>query len=203
MMGTYYGKRPVVLHEEKQSKGVDPTTGMPTDVYQKNNVVEMYDFSQLKHLWLNVRADVGASTYWSRIAVVQTLDNLKQAGVLDVLDYLERMPDEYVPRKDELVAKLRQQMQEPQMPPEMMQGMPTEGGVAPTEQIPPEFQGRQPVVDPSFGANPGVAWGADAEANPAAVIASMPNNIQEMYGTMNNRVKNTLLAQTRLNTVGV
>ena len=203
MMGTYYGKRPVVLHEEKQSKGVDPTTGMPTDVYQKNNVIEMYDFSQLKHLWLNVRADVGASTYWSRIAVVQTLDNLKQAGVLDVLDYLERMPDEYVPRKDELVAKLRQQMQEPQMPPEMMQGMPTEGGVAPTEQIPPEFQGRQPVVDPSFGANPGVAWGADAEANPAAVIASMPNNIQEMYGAMNNRVKNTLLAQTRLNTVGV
>ena len=71
----------------------------------------MYDFSKLKHLWLNVKADVGASTYWSRIAIVQTLDNLKQAGVLDVIDYLERMPSEYIPKKDELINKLKKQIE--------------------------------------------------------------------------------------------
>ena len=127
MMGTYYGERPVVRHETITEQQVDPTTGMPTTVSRQVKVIEMYDFSQLKDIWLNVRADVGASTYWSRIAIVQTLDNLKQSGVLNVIQYLERMPDEYIPRKAELIAELRQQMEQPAMPQE---GMPPEGPIA-------------------------------------------------------------------------
>lgn len=127
MMGTYYGKRPVVREEEQSSQIFDPVTGQPSMSTKKVKVVEMYDFSKLKNLWLNVRADVGASTYWSRIAIVQTLDNLKTAGILDVVDYLERMPDEYIPRKEELLSKLRNQLQTPPMMPGAPESNPGSG----------------------------------------------------------------------------
>lgn len=179
MMGTYYGKRPVVRREVTTAGMVDPTTGMPSTVQQVSSVVEEYDFRQLKDLWLNVRADVGASTYWSRIAIVQTLDNLKQSGVLDVLDYLERMPDEYIPRKAELIAKLRQQLAPQQTPG-------TEGG-APAEE--------GPAV--------GVASGAMAGNTEAAVLGSMPMGAQEMYEHMGGVTQKAMLRQARANMVGV
>jgi len=192
MMGTYYGERPVVRHEQKTEQIVDPTTGMPSTMTRNVSTVELYDFGKLKDLWLNVRADVGASTYWSRIAVVQTLDNLKQNGVLDVLDYLERMPDEYIPRKEELLAKIRNQLSSQQQPPG------GEGG------MPPEMAG-------ALGAQPdaaqypaeGAAFGANPENNYAAVIGSMPPNMQQTYDNMNSRVQKVLRQQTMLNTVGI
>lgn len=173
MMGTYYGERPVVKRTTQTAPFMDQTTGLPSTVQDTQSVIEMYDFKKLKHLWLNVRADVGASTYWSRIAIVQTLDNLKQSGVLDVVDYLERMPEEYIPRKAELLAKLKAQVA-----PQMMgaEGMEGEGGIS-----------------------PGVAFGADAENNEAAVIASMPTMTQQMYNSMSNRTKNVLLQQAKGN----
>ena len=119
MMGTYYGERPVVRHQTNTQPMIDPSTGLPSSMESSTKVIEMYNFGKLKHLWLNVKADVGASTYWSRIAIVRTLDNLKQAGVLDVLDYLERMPSEYIPKKDELIAKLRKQMEAQQATPQL------------------------------------------------------------------------------------
>ena len=170
MMGTYYGERPVVKKTTQATPFIDQTTGLQSSVQDTQTIIEMYDFSRLKHLWLNVRADVGASTYWSRIAIVQTLDNLKQSGVLDVLDYLERMPEEYIPRKDELLAKLKQQLA-PQM------------------------------IEEGEGLNPGVAFGADAENNQAAVIASMPTMTQQMYNNMSTRTKNVLLQQAKSNQV--
>ena len=182
MMGTYYGERPVVRRETVTEQIIDPTTGMPTNMERTQDVVEMYDFSQLKNLWLNIRADVGASTYWSRIAVVQTLDNLKQSGVLDVLDYLERLPDEYIPRKEELLSKLRQQLGAQPSP---------EGEGLPIAQMPENVNAQ------------GVAFGADARNNDAAVVASMPNMTQQMYDNMSNRTKNVLLQQAKSTLVGL
>ena len=175
MMGTYYGKRPVVRHEETQQPFVDPSTGQPSTMTKKTKVIEMYDFSKLKNLWLNVRADVGASTYWSRVAIVQTLDNLKQNGILDVIDYLERMPDEYIPRKEELIAKLRQQMQ---------------SGAQQPSPLPPEQMGG------------GVAQ-ANYEPNQAALIASMPDSMQQEFAAFGGRTKKALLQQAKLSTPGL
>ena len=39
--------------------------------------------------------------------MVQTLDNLRRDGVLSVIDYLERMPDKLITRKQELIENLR------------------------------------------------------------------------------------------------
>ena len=41
--------------------------------------------------------------------MTQTLDNLRQAGVLDVVAYLERVPERLIPRKQELIEKLKKQ----------------------------------------------------------------------------------------------
>lgn len=93
MMGTYYGKRPVYV-----------------EVDGKKQVVN-FDFDQFKNMWFNIRADVGESSYWSEIAAIQTLDNLLSQQRIEFVDYLERVPDEFVPQKQELISKLKEAMQ--------------------------------------------------------------------------------------------
>ena len=93
MMGTYYGLRPIVLEEN----------GVKT--------MQMFDFSVFKDMWLNVSANVGEASYWSEIAAQQTLDNLLQGGYLDIIDYLERIDDDKIPMKDELINKLKERME--------------------------------------------------------------------------------------------
>ena len=114
MMGTYYGKRPVVIDREFEEPiegpagpQIDPMTGTMQTQTVVRKVVEEFDFSQLKHLYLNMSIDVGAATYFSEIAMTQTLDNLRQDGTLDVLQYLERLPDKLIPKKQELIDELR------------------------------------------------------------------------------------------------
>jgi hypothetical protein len=93
MMGTYYGQRPVVI-EQQGVKGV-----------------AVFDFSTFKNTWLNVRADVGEASYWSEIASLQTLDTLLDREKIEFIDYLERVPDEYIPQKQELIGKIKQQIE--------------------------------------------------------------------------------------------
>jgi hypothetical protein len=70
-----------------------------------------FDFDNFKNMWFNVRADVGESSYWSEIAAIQTLDNLLAQGHIDIIAYLERVPDEYIPQKEELLSQIKQTMQ--------------------------------------------------------------------------------------------
>ena len=84
-MGTYYGIRPVVVE----------TNGVRT--------VEQFNFDELKNMWLHVKADVGAASYFSEIASLQTLDNLLNTGLIEFVDYLKRVPDEIIPNKQELI----------------------------------------------------------------------------------------------------
>lgn len=115
MMGTYYGMRPMVRERELREPipGPDgapmllPDGSMAVETV-KRRVVEPYDFSRFKHLWLQMRVDVGASSYFSEIAMTQTLDNLRANGTLDVIQYLERLPDKLIPRKAELIGELKE-----------------------------------------------------------------------------------------------
>ena len=117
MMGTYYGKRPIVKEKivEEPVLGadgkqlIDPVSGRPASVKRKRGVLEEFDFSVFKHLWLNISVDVGATTYYSEIAMVQTLDNLRRDGTLNIIEYLERMPDKLITRKQELIESLKKQ----------------------------------------------------------------------------------------------
>jgi hypothetical protein len=90
MMGTYYGKRPIVIDDGKGSK-----------------TKEDFDFSVLKNIWLNVKCDVGAANYWSEVSQVETLDNLLKQGSIDILDYLDALPDGYITDKQELIDGIK------------------------------------------------------------------------------------------------
>jgi hypothetical protein len=96
MMGTYYGTRPVVVEVEGQNQQM------------------MFDFSVFKDEWLKVRADVGESSYWSQIASLHTLDNLLLNDKIEFVDYLERVPEEYIPQKQQLIDKIKDQIQQQQ-----------------------------------------------------------------------------------------
>lgn len=115
MMGTYYGTRPVVREREFDepvmgpggTPELDPMTGQMKIQTIVRKVVEEFDFSQLKYIGLNLNVNVGATTYYSEIAMTQTLDNLRKDGTLDVIQYLERLPEKLIPKKQELIDELK------------------------------------------------------------------------------------------------
>ena len=56
-----------------------------------------------------LRLDVGASTYWSEMASMQTLDNLLASGHITLRQYLDRLPAGYLPGKEDLLRQLEGQ----------------------------------------------------------------------------------------------
>lgn len=67
---------------------------------------ELFDFSVLGQLPMGVKLDVGASSYWSEIASMQTLDSLLLHDKISLRQYLERIPQGYIARKQELLDEL-------------------------------------------------------------------------------------------------
>lgn len=118
-MAEYYGERLIDVPQEAEE--ALEFAEMPTPTF---------DYSELKDMHFTIKLDVGASAYWSEIASVQTLDNLLRLGLIDVVDYLERVPEGYVIKKQELIDKLKMQMA--QMP---VQPEPQGSGVTPEVDI--------------------------------------------------------------------
>lgn len=169
MMGTYYGERPMVRDRSFEEPAlnaaglpeIDPMTGMMRMNRVDRRVMETYDFSKFKNLWFNVRVNAGATTYYSEIAMVQTLDNLRRDGTLEVIDYLERIPDKLIPRKAELIRDIKQRVNQPQQPAPMPGG----GGVA---------MGSTGKGNPLIG----------GQLSEDKAVAGLPANMQAKYSSM-------------------
>lgn len=101
MMGTYYGLRPIVVEKDGERN------------------VQMFDFNNLKNIWLNVRVDVGTTNVWSDQARKQTLDNLFVQGKIDLIQYLERLDDTDIPNRQGLIDDIKRTMTDQQF----IQGM--------------------------------------------------------------------------------
>ena len=154
MMGTYYGLRPMVRQREFREPvtGPDGAPQLTADGVMaletvKRRVVELVDFSRFRDLWLSMRVDVGASSCFSEIAMTQTLDNLRANGTLDVIQYLERLPDKLIPRKAELVEELkkaRQAMEQQATQPQG--GLPVQGGGLSADKVLAQEPGRIQAV---------------------------------------------------------
>ena len=97
MISAKYGTRPVVV----------------TNPDGTRQIVQ-FNFDELKNMDLKTSIDIGESSYYSAIAVEQTLDNLLTNGFIEFIDYLERMPDERIPKKAELINKLKDAQAEAQ-----------------------------------------------------------------------------------------
>jgi hypothetical protein len=150
MMGTYYGQRPMQIEVEMPK--IDPMTGKEqlnpdgTPMTESKRQLVMYDFNKLKDLWLNVSADVGESSYWSEIASQQTLTNMLSQGLIDAVQFIERMPDGMIPEKDDLLQELKAKQQQMEMQQQQQMQMQQEQQMQ-QQQMNEEQQAQQQQVD--------------------------------------------------------
>lgn len=71
-----------------------------------------FDFSEIDRMRWKLNVNIGASTYWSEIMQMQTLDNLMVKQIItDPGLYLESIPRQYLPNKQKLLAHVREQQQ--------------------------------------------------------------------------------------------
>lgn len=136
-MGEYYGTRTVDMTPPEEVRQAISFVGQAVP----SQVPMPFDFGQLKEMPVHIKLDIGASSYYSEIASIQTLDNLLKMGKISTTQYLDRIPDGYVPGRRELIDELREQerqmmaMQTGQMA-QGGQQMPDQKGIAGQEAMP-------------------------------------------------------------------
>lgn len=109
MMSVRYGTRMVEVSMEMDKPGEQPLgMQLPAQTF-----LQPFDFSILKEIRLNIKLDVGASSYWSEMANVQTLENLLMNGHITVVEFLERLPGGYLVKKQELIESKKAQLMAP------------------------------------------------------------------------------------------
>lgn len=113
-MAAYYGKRKVQV--SMPDVGTDILAFAGKDPEDLETV--LFDYGLLNEMPMALKLDVGASSYWSEMASVQTLDNLLMQDKITIEEYLERIPDGYIPKRQELIASRKQAAQQQMMQPE-------------------------------------------------------------------------------------
>lgn len=113
-MAAYYGKRKVQV--SMPDVGSDILAFAGKDPEELETV--LFDYGILNDIPMALKLDVGASSYWSEMASVQTLDNLLMQDKITIEEYLERIPDGYIPKRQELIASRKQATQQQMMQPE-------------------------------------------------------------------------------------
>lgn len=120
-MGEYYGERYVEIS--------NPIDNKPISI--------PFDFSILHDVRFTISLDAGASSYWSEIASMQTLDNLLMQGKISTVEYLKRLPAGQISDRETLIDIM--QKQEMAAMQQMMGG----GNPAPTPAEDVEVRGGQ------------------------------------------------------------
>ena len=67
-----------------------------------------FDGEKYRDLLISVKVDVGASTLWSEIQSVNTLDNLLASQIITPKQYLERLPNGSVPNLSGLIREMQE-----------------------------------------------------------------------------------------------
>lgn len=92
LMAKHYGTREIQISSEDEQQFTASTI----------------DFGELENYTTHFNVDVGASSYWSEIMQVQTLDSAFANGIIvNPVDYLEATPDKYMPCKQKFIDSLR------------------------------------------------------------------------------------------------
>ncbi len=68
-------------------------------------VITTFDFSKMKDAVINLKVDVGPSSQFSELTSIETLDKLLMAERINFTQYLERIPDGYLPSKEKLIEE--------------------------------------------------------------------------------------------------
>ena len=112
MMAVRYGERVVEISMTLDKPGQQPLgMNLPPQVF-----LQPFDFKVLANFPVAIKQDVGASSYWSEMANMQTLDNLLMNKQITLKQYLDRLPSGYISKKQELIQEIEAMaaMQAPQ-----------------------------------------------------------------------------------------
>ena len=144
-MAEYYGEREVDMAPPPELVETFQFTGMPVP----DEVATKFDFSILKTHPMTIKLEPGSGAYFNEITAATTLDNLLRMGQIDIVDYLERIPDSAIPQRFALLERKKQAMQQQQMMAQMQMGGPPPEG----EGLPPEDEGQPIEVQGGRGYN--------------------------------------------------
>ena len=115
IMGARYGVRQVSFEDENGQA-----------------VAMLFDFGSIADLHYKLNVNIGASTYWSEIMQMQTLDNLMVKQIIsDPALYLESIPAQYLPNKQKLLAHIKEQQNQAAMMQQTAQMGGTGNGILP------------------------------------------------------------------------
>ena len=123
-IGAYYGTRQVDMTvPEKIKQAYQFAAEYNPAMQTPDELTTDFDYSFFARNPMMLKLDVGASTYYSEIASMQTLDGLLMQNKIDVVQYLERIPDEYIPKRRALIEDIKTKMSQqgllpPALPPE-------------------------------------------------------------------------------------
>ena len=141
-MAEYYGKRDVDMPTPPEVQQAAAFAGAEAP----EEIPQQFDFGSLKKHPMLLKLDIGASSYYSEVASLNTLDNLLQQNRISAVQYLDRVPDGYIPGRRALIEEMRRLEAQQQM-------MPEQGGAAP---------GGPPAID--SGAEPPLPIGGGYSA---------------------------------------
>lgn len=103
MMSVRYGVRYVSVNLQMDKPGEQPL-GMDLE---PQTFTQQFDFSSLKDMRLSIEQETGGSSYWSEMASMQTMDNLLMNNLITPEQYISRLPEGYITKREELLAELR------------------------------------------------------------------------------------------------
>ena len=109
----YYGTRIVSMETPDELKQAFEFAGQPIPPA----ISAQFDFGFFKENPFLLKLDVGASTYYSEIASMQTLENMLARGNITTIQFLERVSDDYVPKRRALIDELKAQQMQMMQPP--------------------------------------------------------------------------------------
>lgn len=90
-----------------------------------------FDFGLLKLHPMMLQVDVGASTYYSEIGSMQTMDNLLRLGAISRVQFFERVSDDYIPDRRGLIEEIKREEAEQKQLQMMQMGILPPGGAPP------------------------------------------------------------------------
>jgi hypothetical protein len=91
------------------------TVERPSPETGKDEPVQIpFDGSQYSEAAFSLKIDVGASTQWSEVASIQTLDNLLEKQLITFKQYLERIYNGLIPDREGLIDEIEQQEEQVQ-----------------------------------------------------------------------------------------
>lgn len=174
-MGEYYGLRYVEISLPADLTGGRTPKGA-------GRVVIPFDFSVLQEISFSVELDVGASSYWSEIASMQTLDNLLMQGKIDTVEYLKRLPAGQITDRETLIAVLEQDKR-------MQMGMQESPAGAAEDPTPPVMG---PPLEPSAAVPVGRGRARErAQAPPYGEAEAERTLLRRGYGALQRKINQT------------